>query len=326
MEQNKVINIGLIGAGEFGNFASFVIEMLRGYRLYGVVDTNEQSAAALAKKYGSKVFVNYKDLLKDSNVDVVIINVPNDLHAKITCDALTAGKKVLCEKPLGINKKEIAKVEETLKETKGILLVNYLLPRSEIYLKIRKIIKDKTYGKLKFGYIENLATESTIESGWYWDERRSGGWFLTADIHFYDLICHLWGDKIDLANAKEYKKDVRTSALYTSLKASGSRIDIFHDFSAGYERAGFKARFVFEEAEIDVLGWVPTQMNIKTSKGEQILKVNEDREIIYRRLVAQNISDLEKISHQDSLENIKRVALSSNIAFEAQKLANREEK
>jgi len=174
---NKTTNIGLIGAGEFGNFASFVIEMLKGYKLYGVVDTNEGSARSLAKKYSAKVFVDYKDLLRDENVDVVIINVPNDLHAKITCDALDAGKKVLCEKPLGINKSEIKKVERILGQTKGILLVNYLLPRSDIYKKLKDIVEKNLYGKLKFGYIENLATESTIESSWYWDEKKSGGWF-----------------------------------------------------------------------------------------------------------------------------------------------------
>lgn len=326
MKQNKTINIGLIGAGEFGNFASFVIEMLKGHRLYGIVDTNEESAVALAKKYNAKVFVDYKDLLKDGEVDVVIINVPNDLHAQITCDALEAGKKVLCEKPLGISRGEIEKVKKTLQKTQGTLLVNYLLPRSNIYKKLKDIIENNLYGKLKFGYIENLATESTIESSWYWDEKRSGGWFLTADIHFYDLICNIFGHRVDLVDAKEYKKGGRTSAIYTSLDVSDSRVDVFHDFSAGYERVGFKARFIFEKADIDILGWVPTEMRIRTAKGEQIIKVGDDREIIYRRLVAENISDLGKISHEDSVEELKRVALSSNIAFKAQDLAKREEK
>lgn len=323
---NKSINIGLVGAGEFGNFASFVIEMLKGYRLYAVVDTNESAALNLAKKYNAKIYADYKELLKDKAVDLIVINVPNDLHAKITCDALKAGKKVLCEKPLGINLAEIKKVEKTLKETKGILLVNYLLPRSEIYQKLAKIVEKNRYGKLKFAYIENLATESTIPNAWYWDEKRSGGWFLTADIHFYDLICHIFGNKIDLRSAKEYKKGTRTSAIYTSLGQSDGVIDIFHNFDSGYKRVGFKARFVFERSDIEIIGWIPTGMIIQDANGRKITKIKENRELVYRRLVGENILDLTKISHQDSLNNLKRVIISSKIAFEAQKTAKREEK
>lgn len=323
MSDKNLTKIGLIGAGEFGNFAGSVIDMLDGFTLGGVVDTNEKSAVTLAKKYGSKVFTNYKDLLKYDDIEIVVINVPNNLHAKITCDALEAGKKVLCEKPLGINQNELDMVGKTLKKTKGILLVNYLLPRSSIYKKLSEDIKANGFGKLKYAYIENLATESTIKSDWYWDDRKSGGWFLTADIHFYDLFCHLFGSGIDLIDAKEYKKVGRTCALYTALATKDARVDVFHDFSAGYERVGFKARFIFEKADIDISGWIPVEMNIGDSSGGKRVRESEDRELIYQKLVAENISDLGKITHRDSLKNFARVCASSSLAFSAQKIAKR---
>lgn len=323
MKAKKTIKIGLIGAGEFGNFAGSVIDILGGFALYGVVDTDEQSAMALAERYNAKVFSDYRDLLKDEEIEIVLINVPNDLHAQITCDALKAGKKVLCEKPLGINRQELDMVGRVLRENKGILLTNYLLPRSSIYKKLAQFIKSGKYGALKFAYIENLATESTIESKWYWDEKKSGGWFLTADIHFYDLICHLLGTKIDLLGAKEYKKGNRTNALYTSLASKEARIDVFHDFESGYERVSFKARFVFERADIDVEGWVPVGMTIRTGSKKQKITESKDREMIYQRLVAENIIDLTRMSYQESIENYKRVCASSELAFTAQKISRK---
>lgn len=316
--------IGLIGAGEFGNFASSVIDMLGTFVLDGVVDTNEKSAIDLAKKYGAKVFTDYKDLLKDPEIEVVIINVPNNLHAKIACDSLAAGKKVLCEKPLGINEAELGRIEKVLVKTKGILLTNYLLPRSSIYRKLSEIAKSKKYGELKNVYIENLATESTIKSSWYWDDKKSGGWFLTADIHFYDLLCHLFSDRIELVDAKEYKQNERTSALFVALASKKARFSVFHDFTAGYERVGLRARFVFERADIDVSGWIPVEMIIRTAQGVNSVKEQGDRELIYRKLVAENIEDLNKITHEDSLSNFARVSASSRIAFAAQKRARRE--
>lgn len=316
MAKNK-FNIGLIGAGEFGNFASFVIEMLEGFNLYAVVDTNEESAMKLAKKYGSKVFTDYLEMLNDEEVDIVIINVPNDLHAKISQDAVKSGKRVLCEKPLGINIKELNDVRETLEKEGGILLVNYLIPRSKIYEELRKAIKDGRYGELKFAHIENLATESTIDSGWYWDDAKSGGWFLTADIHFYDLLLDLLGDEVDLIDAKEYKNGAHTNAIYTSLSVPGGRADIFHDFSAGYKRARCRVNFVFSDADVDVLGWIPEKMVIRDGEKESVVREEQDREIVYQKLVAENIKQLAEMSHEESLRHLDRVIKSSKIAFKA---------
>lgn len=315
----KPINLGLIGAGEFGNFATKVIDILPGFNLYAVADTKEESALKLAKNYNSKVYNDYKKLLNDREVDIVLINTPNFLHAKMTIDALLAKKRVLCEKPLGINKDELIKVYEILKQTKGLLNVNYLLPNHDYYLKLKEIIASKKFGQLNYVNIKNMATEGTIKSPWYWDDEKSGGWFLTADIHFYDLINFLIG-KPKLLDAKEYKNNGKTSAIYTSLESDKSIVNIFHYFNTSYKQVNFTAEFDFEHANAKITGWIPTELEVISNTGSKKYKQTADREHVYQKLVAKNIIDLSKMTHVQSLDICKKVILGSEIAFNAKKL------
>ncbi|MEK7096621.1 MAG: Gfo/Idh/MocA family oxidoreductase [Patescibacteria group bacterium] len=311
--------IGLIGAGEFGNFASDVINLLPNFKLAAIADTNEQAAYKLAKNYGSTVYKDYHELLEDPEINLVMINTPNHTHAQIVIEALDKGKRVLCEKPLGINRQEIQAVEKKLREAKGVLLVNYLLPHSTLYKKLQHIMRKEKYGNLKYVRIENLATESKIKNGWYWEDSLSGGWFLTADIHFYDLLMFLKDEKWNVVNSYEFKKDNKTGALFTGLKSeSGALANIFHDFGVDYSRAAFKAHFCFEKANVEVLGWVPISMKIKTKKSEKEINETGEREHIYQKMVAKNLKDLAKMDHDKSIDKLRKVIAGSEIAFIAQ--------
>lgn len=314
----KEMKLGLIGAGEFGNFASEVIQLLPNARLVAVADTNESSALELAKINGSKIYQDYKLLLADTDVEIVLINTPNFLHAEMVIAAIKKGKKVLCEKPLGINREELNRVVKIIEQENGILLVNFLLPDSSLYKKIQEIIVKKTYGKLLYLEIRNLATESTIQSKWYWDKSKSGGWFLTADVHFYDLISEIVSISPKKIISSEYSQNGKISAIFTGIDYDGCIANIFHDFNAGYERAGLTANFVFQEAEIEVSGWVPTSIKIKTKESENIIEEKLDREVVYRQLVADNISKLSGMTSEETISHLKRVVCASEIALTAQ--------
>jgi predicted dehydrogenase len=80
-------------------------------------------AEELAKKYDiPRVFMDYKQMLAEDDVDLITITAPNYLHAQMTVDCANVGKHVLCEKPLCITLEEADLMINTCKR-KGVLLM-----------------------------------------------------------------------------------------------------------------------------------------------------------------------------------------------------------
>ena len=97
----KPIRVGLIGSG-------FVAELhMHAYRrVYGVavsvaaVVSRGDHVLDFAKKYQiAKVYRDFKEILKDPEIDVIDICTPAVLHAPMIVEAMQAGKHVICEKP-----------------------------------------------------------------------------------------------------------------------------------------------------------------------------------------------------------------------------------
>ncbi|MFP6763240.1 MAG: Gfo/Idh/MocA family oxidoreductase, partial [Planctomycetaceae bacterium] len=66
---------------------------------------------------------DYRDLLRDKNVDVVLIGTPDHWHSKILIDAVRAGKDVYCEKPLTLTIDEGKAVRDAVAETGRVVQV-----------------------------------------------------------------------------------------------------------------------------------------------------------------------------------------------------------
>ena len=67
-----------------------------------IIERAEKAAAEYGVE-GAKVYEDYRELLKDPEIDVVHVCTPNVAHCPITCDAFAAGKHVMCEKPMAHN-------------------------------------------------------------------------------------------------------------------------------------------------------------------------------------------------------------------------------
>lgn len=103
--KNGKLQIGIIGCGGIANqkhFPSLQANVDK-CEITAFCDIIEERAVRAAKDFGTpqaKVYTDYKELLKDGDIDVVHVLTPNVTHAPITVDAFEAGKHVLCEKPM----------------------------------------------------------------------------------------------------------------------------------------------------------------------------------------------------------------------------------
>jgi len=77
----------------------------------------------------SKAYGSYYDLLGDPDIDAVYIPLPNHLHVPWTIKSLQAGKHVLCEKPIGLDAQEAARVLEASRAHPGLKVMEAFMYR-----------------------------------------------------------------------------------------------------------------------------------------------------------------------------------------------------
>jgi predicted dehydrogenase len=101
---SKTYRIAIIGCGGIANGKHMPsLSKLKNVEMVAFCDIVVEKAKEAAEKYGkgeTKVYENYKEVLKDSSIDIVHVCTPNDAHAEIAIAALEAGKHVMCEKPM----------------------------------------------------------------------------------------------------------------------------------------------------------------------------------------------------------------------------------
>jgi predicted dehydrogenase len=81
-------------------------------RLAAVGSRDRKRAEDFAETNGiARAYGSYEEVLKDPEVEIVYVPLPNHLHVEWSIKAAKAGKHVLCEKPMGMNAKEVEKLK-----------------------------------------------------------------------------------------------------------------------------------------------------------------------------------------------------------------------
>jgi len=117
MANKGKVKVGIIGSQFQADIhaASFQI-MPEEAEVVAVASPTPGHPEALAKKYGiPRVFHDYREMLKEKDIEMVTIAAPNYLHAQMTIDIANAGKHVVCEKPLCMTLEEADEMIETCK-------------------------------------------------------------------------------------------------------------------------------------------------------------------------------------------------------------------
>src|SRR5258707_5562644 len=123
MAEGKV-KVGIIGSQFQADIHAASLQIMPDEaEVVAVASPTPGNAAAFARKYGiPRVFTDYREMLKEKDIEMVTIAAPNSLHAQMTKDCAAAGKHIVCEKPLAMT---IAEGEEMIATAKrhGVLLM-----------------------------------------------------------------------------------------------------------------------------------------------------------------------------------------------------------
>ena len=139
----KTAKIGFIGAGGF--ISAHHLATARDSEImsvHAIADLNRerlaQHAANMSVGYTA---TDYKKLLNDPEIDIIIIGTKQDLHAKLIIESLEAGKWVLCEKPMANTLDESLRVLEAEVDNPGRLAIGFNRRFAPAYRLAKKLMR-----------------------------------------------------------------------------------------------------------------------------------------------------------------------------------------
>ena len=192
------VRIGIIGCGGIANGKHMPsLKALKNVEMVAFCDIVEEKAQKAAKEYGSKdakTYVgedSYKKLLEDKNIDVVHVLTHNTLHSPMTCDALAAGKHVMCEKPMAVSAAEAKKMVDAAQKSGKKLTIGYQGRHRPDSLFLKEEAKAGTFGDIYYAKATAIRRRAVPTWGVFLDgEKQGGGPLIDIGTHALDLT--LW--------------------------------------------------------------------------------------------------------------------------------------
>lgn len=193
---NNEIKVGLVGAGAVTQVEYLpVIEQNKELKLVAVCESNREKVDVLSNRYYiGEIYTDYEQMLREANIDVVIIATPNYLHTPMAISAIEYGKDVLCEMPLGLDANEVNDLGKVVDASDNILMSAFngrFRPDVQI---LKDLISKGELGRISFakaGWLKSLHEE---RDGWRSDPLKSGGGaIMTLGIQILGYVSWLVG-------------------------------------------------------------------------------------------------------------------------------------
>jgi predicted dehydrogenase len=176
--------VTMLGTGLIGDFYTQTLNGRRGRdRVEVVYSRSAERGAAFAERFDVPSHTtDLKVAIEHPETDVVVVGLPNDLHAEAISLTAAAGKAVLCTKPLARTAKEAKEILDTV-ERAGVF-AGYLedLCYTPKTLKAIKSVREGAIGDVF--WVRSRETHPGPHSAWFWDARKAGGGAIV------DLGCH----------------------------------------------------------------------------------------------------------------------------------------
>lgn len=197
-----VLRLGLIGCGDIGQLRAAGIAGASGCRLTAVNDLDPAKAQSVATRHRAAVEQDWRDLVRRSDVDAVIVSTPPVLHAEMAVASFDAGKHVLCEKPLARTPDEARRMVEAAEASGRRLATGFNYRFYPSFALARQVLDSGVIGALDHIRAYGGYSATSHNQPWVHDAGTVGGGALRdIGIHLIDLTRDFLGDVADVTGA-----------------------------------------------------------------------------------------------------------------------------
>lgn len=192
----SVIRVALVGCGRISHTHFDAIRDIEGLELAAVCDVIEPRARDAGERNNAPWFTSYPRMLAEAACEAVAICTPSGLHPQHGILAASAGKHVICEKPMAISLKSADELVHACDSSGVHLFVvkqNRLNPAVQL---VKRALDKGRFGRL---YLANTTVRWTRPQEYYDQAPWRGTWefdggaFMNQASHYVDLIQWLVG-------------------------------------------------------------------------------------------------------------------------------------
>lgn len=215
-----------------------------GARIAGVSSSTPDRGLEAATRFGAEqAFPDEEALIASPEVDVVHICTPNHLHVPLTLAALDAGKHVVCEKPLALDRTEAQDLCDAVDRSGTVATVPFVYRFYPMVREARARAHGGAVGAVRLvhgTYLQDWLSTAG-DDNWRTDPALGGASRAFADIgaHWCDLLEFVTGDRLTAVCAE----------LVTALPER-VRHEHSHTFEAGYDEGGQRRAVTTEDIAI----------------------------------------------------------------------------
>jgi predicted dehydrogenase/threonine dehydrogenase-like Zn-dependent dehydrogenase len=213
--------VGIVGAGNFTKMTMLPALKKTGIFFKRIASASGVTGTALAKKYNfSSSTTDYGDILKDPEIDLVMISTRHDLHATQVIESLQAGKHVFVEKPLALTNEQLDRIISCYGNAQGLTVnVGFNRRFSPHSLAVKKAL-----GSGPMNIVATMNAGFIPANVWVHNVYIGGGRIIGEACHFIDLCSFFTGSMVT---------EVCMSALGTSPSETTDNASILLNYADG---------------------------------------------------------------------------------------------
>lgn len=225
--------LGIVGAGNFTS--AMILPSLKklNANIKTIASSGGLSGTTMAKKYGiSNSTTDYKSILSDENIDLVLITTRHNTHASMVVETLEAGKHVFVEKPLALNQEELEQILDAHSKFGKTVNVGFNRRFAPLALKMKKLIGNSN---TPMNIIATMNAGAIPKNVWVHDMEVGGGRIIGEACHFIDLCSFFTGSKVISVcmNAMELNPSENTDNATILLKYENGSTAVINYFANG---------------------------------------------------------------------------------------------
>jgi len=302
-----MIKAASVGLGWWSNeLAESIQDKSKKIKIVSCYSRSERKRINFSKKFKTEHHNSYSALIKDQNIDAILLTTPHSLHAKHTIEALQNGKHVFVEKPMATKSVDAQKMLFTAKKHNKTLAVGHNRRFSSAINYIKNLDNQNKIGKILHMDANFSASGALNYKKNFWRANRKespGGAIAGLGIHMIDLMCFL-GGKI-----KSVQSLVRKYAVNVDMDDTTSAIFEFNNKCTGNLTTIFACPYI---STFNVYG---TNMNIFSQiDNNKIMIVNKKGKVKNLNLINHDTLFLELQEFADSCMNKKKYRIDNKEA------------